>query len=163
MPTLEQIKQRALQTPKKQKPKALKKFILIILGAAFVWFIYTHFIATKFLNIPDNAYTKSYFKELFDTPYKKVVWLGADCPVSKRKKDIINKLMKETALNKYYQHRPFLQNSLYIEPTDKLGHLIVQNCSSSICLINPLTGKIAQTTEPKLIQDMMKYLSDENW
>ena len=121
MPTLEQIKQRSLQMPSKPKSSNSKKILKIIVGIALAWFTYTHFVPKKLVNIPEGAYAQSHFKELFDTPYKKVVWLGADCPVSKYRKNAINAMMKQTQLNRYYQHRPFLQYSLSIDGNDKIG------------------------------------------
>lgn len=163
MPTLEQIKQRSLQMPSKPKSSNSKKILKIIVGIALAWFTYTHFVPKKLVNIPEGAYAQSHFKELFDTPYKKVVWLGADCPVSKYRKNAINAMMKQTQLNRYYQHRPFLQYSLSIDGNDKIGHFIIHNCSANICIINPPLGKIIKTNEKKLVSDLNKYIIDENW
>ena len=121
MPSLQQINTaQPSETPKQPKNAALKKYLKIIAGVAAIWLGYTYFTGAKVMTIPDDAYAmrdKSMFKELFESPYKKIIWFGADCPISRQKSSIINTVLQVTQLNKFYVHRPFLQNSLFVQPT----------------------------------------------
>ena len=121
MPTIQEIAQKRGGTVTiKYNYSNLKTNLKVIFLLLLVVFVCVYFIPAKVVNIPDNVYEaagKSYFKELFETPHKKVIWFGADCPVSKRKKDLIDMLMNKSELDKYYEHRPFLQNYLLYYPS----------------------------------------------
>ena len=142
MPSIQQINQQ--QTPRlltKKNISVLKTSIKIVVGIVVAWLVYTHYTAAKIINIPNDAYTtrnESHFKDLFASPYKKIIWFGADCPISQQKKKIIDIIINKKQLDKYYIHHPFLQNFLRIAPNDKLGHFIMQNCSGFVCIVVPL-------------------------
>ncbi len=161
MPSLQQINTtQPSEMPKQPKNAALKKYLKIIAGVAAIWLGYTYFTGAKVMTIPDDAYAmrdKSMFKELFESPYKKIIWFGADCPISRQKSSIINTVLQVTQLNKFYVHRPFLQNSLFVQPTDLLGAYIMKNCSGHICIIVPASHKVIQTKEKYLGRDLSKY------
>ncbi|MBO6281296.1 MAG: hypothetical protein J6N49_02060 [Alphaproteobacteria bacterium] len=161
MPSLQQINTaQSSETPKQSKKAVLKKYLKIIAGIAIVWLGYTYFTAAKVISIPDDAYSmrdKSMFKDLFSDQYKKVIWFGANCPVSRQRKKIFDMVMTAAKLNNYYIHRPFLQNKTYVAPGDILGHFVMQNCFASVCIIVPSSHKIIQTTEKHLLRDLNKY------
>ena len=161
MPSIQQINQQ--QSSKfltKKHLSVLKTSFKIVVGIIIAWLAYNHYTAAKIITIPNDAYTlrnESHFKDLFASPYKKIIWFGADCPISQQKKKIIDIIIKEKQLDKYYIHHPFLQNSLRIDPNDKIGHFIMQNCSGFVCIIVPSARTIIQTSEEHLMRDMIEY------
>ena len=163
MSSVEEINsQRAHRTRMKPKPSALKKYLKILVGAAVAWKAYDYFTSTKIISIPNNIFAsddKSRFEELFSSPQKKIVWFGADCPLSRNKKKIIDITIQKQELGDHYKHQPFLQNSLAIDPNDQVGHYLVQNCSSNICIILPSSHQIIPTDEKHLLQDMFTYMN----
>lgn len=167
MPTIQEIsRKRTNEKSHQENLSDIKYYLKIVILLSLVIFVCVYFIPAKVVNIPDNVYEaagKSYFKELFETPHKKVIWFGADCPVSKRKKDLIDMLMNKSELDKYYEHRPFLQNYLDIQYTDTTGRFIMQMCPSGYCIIDPSLRKLARTDDKRLIPDMFKYLDNTNW
>ena len=143
-----------------EKHYKLKKYLkrIIIIACAITAYVY---YTSKVVKIPDDVYAtreNSYFKDLFSTPYRKVIWFGANCPMSKLRKDIIDKMMKNYQLDKYYLHQPFLQDSLMIQPGDELGYFILKNCNRNICIVAPEFHKVIQTDEKHLLRDLNKYL-----
>ena len=167
MPTIQEINQkRRAQAPIEQKFSNFKTNFKIVVFVLVLVLTFMYIMPKKIITIPDEIYAtsnKGYFKELFETSHKKVIWFSADCPVSKRRNDLINMLMKEFELEKYYEHRPFLQSYLDIKFTDTMGRFIMQHCSSGYCIIDPLLHKIAKVDEKSLIRDMLKYLDNTNW
>ncbi len=161
MPSLQQIKpKQSSQTSIKSKNSNIKKYLKIAVGIVIAGLAYMYYVSAKVINISDDVYAmheESHFKELFNDPYKKVIWFGANCPVSQYKKNVIDAVMKRAEFDKYYIHHPFLQDSLLIKPADKLGFLIMDKCSGYICIIVPSSHKIIQTTEKHLMRDLAKY------
>jgi hypothetical protein len=133
----------------------------ILFGIALVGAVYLYCTLPTVKKIPEavyNATSAGKFGNLLTTPHKKIIWFGADCPMSRQKKAAIDLLLKMTQYNTYYEHRPFLQNSLSVEPSDIFGDFILQNCADGICLILPQSRKIVKTTEKKMLKDMKRFL-----
>ena len=168
MPTIQEIAQkRGGVVAIRHNSSNLKTSLKVIFLLSLVVFVCVYFMPAKIVSIPDNIYitsNKGYFKELFETPYKKVIWFGADCPVSVRKKEIINVLMKETKLDQYYVHKPFFLQSFHdVKISDTMEGFIMRNCPSGYCIVDPTLRKIVRTDDKHLIRDMLKYLDNTNW
>jgi hypothetical protein len=161
MPSLKQVNQnRTPKLPKKAKNSHLKRYLKIIAIVIIAFCGYAYFTAAKVVTIPDDIYATrhaSFFKSLFDYSSNRVIWFDANNPVSRAKKKVLDELIKENQLNKYYIHRPFLQDSFKVNPTDAMGRFIMDNCATRICLVIPSVRKIVQTSEKHLIRDMRKY------
>ena len=166
MPSIQQLSgQQQSQMPAKPKYSAMKKCTEIAIWVVALGLAYMYFKPTKIIKIPDSAYATrehSLFKELFETPYRKVIWFGGTCPGFEYKKQLIDTVMKNTKLDQYYIHRPFLQNSITIRSDDELGQIIMKNCSEDICIIFPSSHKIFKTTEKRILNDMIKYTTDNS-
>ncbi len=164
MPSLQQFGIVQAETIKKsriesKKPKKLLKMILLIL---LVVCGYVYYNQADTYVIPEEIYAtrnNSMFKELFDTPYKKIIWFGANCPISAQRKKIIDLGLKYRKLDKHYIHRPFLQNSLNIScaTEDCLDIFVMDKCGAGLCIIVPNEHKIIHTTYEHLARDMEKF------
>ena len=140
---------------------AFIRCLKIIAGIVIVGLAYVIYTLPHVEQIPDEAYKsldKSKFADLLATPHKKLVWFGADRPVSKEKKSIITLTIYLSHFNKYYEHKPFLQNSLYVAPDDIFGQFIMKNCANKMCIVIPGSRKVVSTTEKYMVRDMSRYL-----
>lgn len=161
MPSMQQVNQnQAPKLPKKTKNSHLKRYLKIIAVLIIAVWGYTYFTASKVVTIPNDIYATrnaSFFKSIFDYSSNRVIWFDANNPLSRAKKKVLDELIKENQLDKYYLHRPFLQDSFKVNPTDAMGRFIMDNCATRICIIIPSVRKIVQTSEKHLIRDMRKY------
>lgn len=162
MPSIYQLRtrQQAARKSAQSKHSAFTKWLGLVVVLVGTYLIYGHSTETKITKIPDDIYatsSKSFFGDLFASSYKKVIWFGADCPLSHSTKKNIDLTIKQNQLDKYYVHRPFLQSSLHMNPTDKLGSFIMENCGDCVCIIVPADHTIIQTTEDYLFRDMIKF------
>ena len=164
MPSVQQIKKPIEDNrfqPRKKKLSTLAKIMLYI--SAFCALFY-HFGVTKMEKMPENvaenALTKSPFDYLMRGD-KKIVWFGADCPVSAAKKKRINKLLKARGLDKFYEHKAFLQNSYFssCQGNNCLDVFLIENCSESYCILIPSQNKFIKVDFNKgdLLEILDKY------
>lgn len=133
----------------------------IITGIVIVGLAYVIYTLPHVEQIPDEAYKsldKSKFANLLTTPHKKLIWFGADCPASNQKKSVITHAIHLAKFDKYYEHKPFLQNSLYVAPDDVFGQFIMKNCGNNMCIVMPGSRKVVSTTEKYMVRDMSRYL-----
>lgn len=161
MPSINQMKSTQNYDPNKPAVKNPKKtFMKAAIAITVVAGIIIHYVKPKIATIPDEmlaAQSESMFQDIFATPVKKILWFGADCPVSARKKQQIDIALRYYKLDKHYQHMPHLQNSFMIHCFDCLDSFVMEHCASGICIILPNSKKIIQTTEDKLIKNLEKY------
>ena len=161
MPSLQQVNQNQVpKLPKKAKNSYLKRYLKMIAIVIIACLGYIYFTAPKVVTIPDDIYATrhaSFFKSIFDYSSNRVIWFDANNSVSRSKKKALDEVIKENQLDKYYIHRPFLQNSFKVNPTDVMGRFIMDNCAKRICIIIPSLRKIVQTNERNLIRDMRIY------
>ena len=149
MPSVHQIKNTSQPIDVKvQKPwqyKLLKYLILVfIAGVAF-----RYFFAPKIEDISEGVYKKTTAESPFYsviTGGKKIVWFGADCPVSKMRQQAVDNLLKMANLEDVYEQRAFLQNSMSSScyGKDCVDSMLVENCSDSYCLIVPSHHKFVR-------------------
>ena len=167
MPSIQQISQQQMQQPTAApKFSNSSKYLKIIAAILLTLVGFLYYTSPKIITIPDNAIAtinQSQFKELFGTPYKKVIWFGPDCPMGQQKKRIMETLLKGTKLDKFYIHRPFLQGTLIVRPGDELGLLLMKHCFDNVCIIDPSSHKIVQTTEKNMLTDLIKFTDEKNW
>lgn len=149
MPSVHQIKNTGQPINNKvQKPRSYKllKYLLLVIaaGAAF-----RYFFAPNIQDIPQGVYDQT----AKDSPFysvitggKKIVWFGADCPVSKMRQQAVDNLLKMAKLEDVYEQRAFLQNSMSSScyGQDCVDSLLVENCSDSYCLIVPSHHKFVR-------------------
>ncbi len=161
MPSVNQIKSDTTYNPQivARKKQRRNMFFLLVTGVAG-WLLYNTY--ANIYTISDEIFAtrnEGKFKELFATPYKKIIWFGADCPVSAQRKHIIDTLLKSTGLDKYYVHHPYLQNSLSVQcPTKECMDLLIMNkCSSDACIIIPAKQKIIKIPYKNMIGKLEKY------
>lgn len=166
MPSIKQLKEinenysyNQVATKKTNKSTFTKILVVILLFVGWIWYHNKDDIYT----IPENIYetrNDGYFKDLFATPYKKLMWQGADCPVSAKRKEMIDKLLEVTQLNKYYIHRPYLQNRLSIKCNgpDCVDIQIMQRCEE-VCIIVPTSRQIISIKEKNMFRALNKYKS----
>lgn len=165
MPSLHQIKSDMNYTGKdgynpvdKKSPLVTIVQIMTVVAIGLGWYAYS--IRPKIYNIPTEIMTaqnSDKFLNLFATNSKKIIWFGADCPISAQRKSIIDSVMKFAKLDGFYEHRPFLQNSLRIHCQNCLDSYIMENCNDGICIIIPARHQIIKTDEKRLIKNLQKY------
>ena len=172
MPSIQQLKKttendvnlpyNSYQNKKSSSSVWNKIFLLILLVGCWLW--YKH--KANIYVIPDNIYeTRStgHFKDLYETPYKKLIWFGPDCPVSAKRKEIINSVLKYSKLDKYYVHRPYLQNSLVVNcpgiGIDCVDVQIMKRCKE-MCIILPNSKRIISITEKSMLRKLKKYQNE---
>ena len=160
MPSLQQVKDKQLRDSNAPAPKnplrTLVKYVIIFTIAAVV---ILHYTKPKIATLPEELYTaqtESKFKELFTTPQKKIVWFGADCPVSRHRQAAIDARLKFDKLEGIYLQKAYLQNSLFISCFECLDMFVMEKCNG-ICIILPESRKIIETSEKKLVDDLQKY------
>ena len=164
MPTLHQIKStndyQGNYNPVNRKNSpygAIAKFVIfsaIVLGA------YLYSIKPKVYQIPDNVFIEQEHKRflyLFSTPIKKVIWFGADCPVSHQKMDMVDYAIRSAKLDDVYEQRAFLQNRLMINCKDCLDTFIMDKCSKGYCIVVPAKHQIIKVKNKKLLEYLKKY------
>ena len=160
MPSLNQFKTAQVRDPNAPKPqKPLQKFMKVTIISAIVVGAILYYIKPKIATLPEELYTaqtESKFTELFATPIKKIVWFGADCPVSKHRQALIDARLKFDKLQGIYLQKAYLQNSLFISCFECLDMFVMENCNG-MCIILPESRRIIQTTEKKLVRDLQKY------
>ena len=173
MPSIQQLKKttendvnlsyNSYQNKKSSSSVWNKIFLLILLVGCWLW--YKH--KANIYVIPDNIYETikdGYFKDLYETPYKKLIWFGADCPVSAKRKEIINNVLKYSKLDKYYVHRPYLQDSLVVNcpgsSTDCVDAQILLRCPE-MCIIVPTSKKIISIKEKNLLNTLKKFKEEK--
>lgn len=167
MPSIQQLKKRndsdenysynQVANKKSNKSTFIKILVVILLFGG--WILYRD--KDDIYTIPENIYetrNDGYFKDLFATPYKKLIWIGADCPVSAKRKEMIDKLLEATQLNKYYIHHPYLQNRLSIKCNgpDCVDIQIMQRCEE-VCIIIPTSRQIISIKEKNMFRALNKY------
>jgi len=159
MPSLYQIRSANDYTPEK-KSILSNGYLHFALFLAIVAAGYYYYIQPKFYHIPEQIFANHdnvKFLQLFGTPSKKIVWFGADCPVSATRRDVINIALNQMKLDKLYEQRPFLQDRLTINCKDCLDSYIMDKCHKNICIILPATHKIIKTDEKRLLSTLQKY------
>ena len=166
MPSLKQIQKSQLRDPNApvyQTP--LKRFMKVVVMLTVVGAAILYYIRPKIFTLPEEFYTaqtESKFRELFATPGKKVVWFGADCPISQQRQKIVDAGLNFSGLNAFYIHYPYLQNSLFISCYDCLDSFVMEHCSGGFCIILPESRRVIQTTDEKLFKDLEKYKNESN-
>ena len=163
MPSIQQINPNTATSSEKKKRKnkifrVLKVclFFSLIIG----WYLYRDM--PKVIKIPDNTWEtrgSGKFSNLFEDQYKKIIWFGADCPVSAKKKKMLDTAIKYRGLDAYYFHRPYLQGSIYVkcETDECMDMFILKHCSEGACIIIPRIKRIINTKYENLFRDAEKY------
>ncbi len=163
MPSIQQINpnKTAVAEKKKRKSKFFAAIKVVLFFSLIIgWYLYRDM--PKVIKIPDNTWetrNSGKFSNLFEDQYKKIIWFGADCPVSARKKKTFDDAIKFRGLDSYYFHRPYLQSSMYVQcETDEcMDMFILKHCSEGACLIMPRHKKIIKTKYENLFRDAEKY------
>ena len=89
MPPISQIKN-TINSNVSNRKNSSKKFIKYLVIAAIVIGIFRYFVFTKIENIPNEVYENTSKDNQFYTLLtgnKKIVWFGADCPISASRKN----------------------------------------------------------------------------
>lgn len=160
MPSLQQVKDKQIRNPNapasKSPLRTLVKYVIIL---TIVVIAILHYTKPKIATLPEELYaaqTESKFKELFATPQKKIVWFGADCPVSRHRQAVIDARIKFDKLEGTYLQKAYLQNSLLISCFECLDMFVMEKCNG-MCIILPESRKIIETSDKKLVEDLQKY------
>lgn len=141
MPSVHQIKTKDLDA---NKTKILPRLLKYIAVSIAIILLIRHFF------VPDIKYTSDDIWQQKDSDFyssvtgkKKIVWFGADCPISAARKKAINKMLEKTGLNKFYEQKAFLQNSLRVKCTNEkcLDIFLIENCSENYCIMIPSQRK----------------------
>lgn len=146
MPSVNQIKNTGqpidVKVQKTWQYKLLKYLIWVFIAGV----VFRYFFAPKIEDISEGVYKKT----TADNPFysvitggKKIVWFGADCPVSRQRQTIIDMLLENAGLDTVYEHRAFLQNSMSSScfGRDCVDKLLVENCSGNLCIVVPSQHK----------------------
>lgn len=163
MPSVQQLNENKTYSPYAKKPKSAMQtavrwlvFIAIIIGGC------SFYLKANIKVIPDKVYaTRSVgkFSELFSTSAKKIVWFGANCPLSAKQKNNIFALLKRQKLDGYYEQYAYLQNSLSVRCKDSycMDKFIMDNCANEVCIVVPTKKQIIKTKYNKLSRILERY------
>ena len=157
MPALKQINKEQSSKKFKISRRLILKIVFLILVALGV-FLYKNMPSISV--IPEKIYaTRSdgYFKTLFDTPIKKVIWFGADCAQNIQKRVNINRSLKYMQLDNDYKQKAFLQNSLLVNCQNCMDSYIMDNCADDYCIIVPESRRIIKVKSDDLFRDLERY------
>ncbi len=162
MPAISQIKNTTnsnVATSKYSSKKFIKYFIIALIAIG----LFRHFFILKIENIPHEVYENTdkdnqFYKLL--TGNKKIVWFGADCPVSASRKKNIDKMINILNLDKIYKQHAFLQNSFSVQCNSKYcaDIFFVENCGDNFCIVIPSHRKFIKIKdEYKLLKTLPKF------
>ena len=163
MPSVQQIKKTNDLTPNQAKlmPRLLK-YTAIALALVL---LFRHFFVPETGEISHDMWGQKdsdFYSAVVGK--KKIVWFGADCPVSAARRKAINEALKRTGLDKFYEQKAFLQNSLMTKCSnhDCLDVFLIENCSENYCIIIPSQRKYIKIgyNSLSLISDLEKM---KNW
>ncbi len=188
MPSVNQIKKTKVEPNNVKKPvlpRIIKYIVLVLVGVA----VFRYFFALKIVDIPQAVYDSTtpenqfYSMKIVDIPQavydsttpenqfysiihgqRKIVWFGADCPISAHRKKIIDKRLKLAGVDKSYEHIPFLVNSYNTSCSGEgcVDIFLIENCGGNFCVVFPNRRKIVKFDFDDVrfirkLQDMRKW------
>lgn len=163
MPSVQQIKKTNDLTPNQAKllPRLLKYTAI----ALMLVLVFRHFFVPETGEISHDMWGQKdsdFYSAVVGK--KKIVWFGADCPVSAARQKALNNALKKTGLAEFYEQKAFLQNSLSVKCSsqDCLDIFLIENCSENYCIIIPSQRKYIKIgyNSLSLISDLEKM---KNW
>lgn len=166
MPSVNQIKKTKVEPNNVKKPvlpRIIKYMVLVLVGVA----VFRYFFALKIVDIPQAVYDSTTPENLFYSiihGQRKIVWFGADCPISAHRKKIIDKRLKLAGVDKSYEHIPFLVNSYNTSCSGEgcVDIFLIENCGGNFCVVFPNRRKIVKFDFDDVrfirkLQDMRKW------
>lgn len=164
MPPISQIKN-TINSNVSNRKNSSKKFIKYLVIAAIVIGIFRYFVFTKIENIPNEVYENTSKDNQFYTLLtgnKKIVWFGADCPISASRKKFIDTILNILNLDKIYKQQAFLQNSFSVQCKNKYcaDAFFIENCGNNFCIVIPSRRKFIKIKDEKKLLKTLQKVKD---
>ncbi|MCM1323631.1 MAG: hypothetical protein NC218_05675 [Acetobacter sp.] len=121
-----------------KKKNKYKKTLLIGVAVIGLIILGNKLSSYKIINIPEEIYTntpKSSNHYDFINGQKKIIWYGADCPISQSRKKMIDKILDATSLGQSYKHQPQLASQFTV--TKPIERFFIKNCGNNTCVTLP--------------------------
>lgn len=139
-----------------------KLYLMIVAGIAGLIILSSILTPYKTINIPNSVYDaakeKPYYDNLLQNE-KKIFWVGAtNCPIAKKRKYYINKIINALSYEEFYTQVPLLISSLSTANSAEIFFL--NNCGNNICIVIPQRQIILKIKREKDIVKILKKVKD---